>query len=67
MSAARLRDLLVPLAVFAAALLLWEAVVAWKAIPPYVLPAPSAILAKLIEDRELLFSSLLVTLGAGST
>ena len=44
-------------------LLLWEAVVAWKAIPPYVLPAPSAILAKLIEERELLFSSLPVTLG----
>lgn len=63
MSAARLRDIVVPLAVFAAVLLLWEAVVAWKAIPPYVLPAPSAILAKLIEERELLFSSLLVTLG----
>jgi NitT/TauT family transport system permease protein len=56
-------EIAVPLAVFAAALGLWEWIVAANAIPPYVLPAPSAILAKLIEDRELLFSSLLVTLG----
>ncbi|MGJ0391945.1 MAG: ABC transporter permease [Methylocystis sp.] len=56
-------EIAIPLAVFAAALGLWEWIVAANAIPPYVLPAPSAILAKLIEDRELLFSSLLVTLG----
>ncbi|WP_442756333.1 ABC transporter permease [Methylocystis sp. JAN1] len=59
----KLRDIAIPLAVFAAALGFWEWIVAWKAIPPYVLPAPSAIFTKLIEDRELLFSSLLVTLG----
>lgn len=59
----RLRDIGVPLAVFAAALAAWEAIVAWKAIPPYILPAPSAIAAKLVEDRDLLFSSLMVTLG----
>jgi NitT/TauT family transport system permease protein len=59
----RLRDVSVPLVVFAAALGLWEWIVAWKTIPAYVLPAPSAIFAKLIEDRALLFSSLLVTLG----
>ena len=59
----KLRDIAVPLAVFAAALGAWEASVAWKAIPPYILPAPSTIFAKLIEDRDLLFSSLLVTLG----
>lgn len=57
------RDLLVPLAVFAAALGLWQWIVVARSIPPYVLPAPSTIFAKLIEDRELLFSSLLVTLG----
>lgn len=59
----KLRDIAIPLAVFAAALCAWEGVVAWKEIPPYVLPAPSAIAAKLIDDRDLLFSSLLVTLG----
>lgn len=58
-----LRDVAIPLAIFAAALGLWEAVVAARNIPPYILPAPSAIFAKLIEDRELLFSSLWVTLG----
>jgi NitT/TauT family transport system permease protein len=59
----KLRDTLVPLGVFAAALLLWQWIVVAKNIPPYVLPAPSAIFTKLIEDRVLLFSSLMVTLG----
>ncbi|MCC3244781.1 ABC transporter permease [Methylocystis sp. WRRC1] len=58
-----LRDIVVPLAVFAAALGAWEWIVVHESIPPYILPAPSAIFAKLIEDRELLFSSLWVTLG----
>jgi NitT/TauT family transport system permease protein len=51
-----------PLAVFAAFLGLWEAAVRWREIPDYVLPAPSLIAAKLVEDRELLLSSLCVTL-----
>jgi NitT/TauT family transport system permease protein len=59
----KLRDAVIPLAVFLAFLGLWEWIVAAKNIPPYVLPAPSAIFAKLIEDRALLFSSLAVTLG----
>lgn len=58
-----LRDVALPLAVFAAVIAAWEAIVRARNIPAYILPAPSAILAKLIEDRELLFSSLLVTLG----
>ncbi len=58
-----LRDVALPLSVFAAALVAWEAVVALRGIPAYILPAPSAIFAKLVEDRELLFSSLMVTLG----
>lgn len=60
---AALRQALAPLIVFALALAAWEALVALKHIPAYVLPAPSAIAAKLVEDRALLFSSLLVTLG----
>lgn len=59
----KLRDVAIPLAVFAAALGLWEWIVAAKGVPPYVLPAPSAIFAKIVEDRDLLFSSLLITLG----
>ncbi|MCX7900189.1 MAG: ABC transporter permease [Methylocystis sp.] len=63
LSSSTFRDIGVPLAVFALALVAWEAIVWWKAIPRYILPAPSAIVAKLAEDRELLFSSLLTTLG----
>lgn len=59
----KFREALVPLLVFAGALGLWEWIVAVRHIPPYVLPAPSVIFFKLIEDRALLFSSLLVTLG----
>jgi NitT/TauT family transport system permease protein len=59
----KLRDAIVPLLVFAAALGLWEWIVAVKQIPPYVLPAPTVIFAKLVTDRALLFSSLMVTLG----
>lgn len=59
----KLRDAVFPLAVFAAALAGWEWIVAAKQIPPYVLPAPTVIFAKLVDDRALLFSSLIVTLG----
>jgi NitT/TauT family transport system permease protein len=57
------RDIALPLAVFATALGAWEAIVAAKEIPPYILPSPSVIASKLVEDRDLLFSSLWVTLG----
>ncbi len=59
----RLRDAIIPLLVFLLTLGVWEAIVDYKNIPPYILPAPSVIAAKLVEDRALLFSSLLVTLG----
>jgi NitT/TauT family transport system permease protein len=58
-----LRDAGVPIVVFLIALAAWEAIVRIKGLPPYILPAPSLILAKLVEDRALLFSSLMVTLG----
>jgi NitT/TauT family transport system permease protein len=58
-----LRDVALPFAVFAAAVAAWEVIVRTQNVPPYILPAPSTILVKLYEDRELLFSSLLVTLG----
>lgn len=56
-------DVVIPCAVFIASLLAWEAIVNIKNIPVYILPAPSAIFTKLVEDRALLLSSLLVTLG----
>jgi NitT/TauT family transport system permease protein len=56
------RDALLPLAVLAAALAAWEALVRVFDIPTYVLPAPSVVAQTLVKDREILFSSLLVTL-----
>jgi NitT/TauT family transport system permease protein len=40
----------------------WEGAVWYFAVPPYVLPGPSAIARALVEDWPLLSSSLLVTL-----
>lgn len=55
--------IMLPMAVMAASVALWEAVVRLKGIPPYVLPAPSLVAATLISDWPVLFSSLLVTLA----
>jgi len=54
--------ILPPIAVFAAFLAAWEAVVRMNDIPAYVLPSPSAVLSTLIADWGILFQSLLVTL-----
>lgn len=53
---------LLPLGVLAALILGWEAVVELNDLPPYVLPAPDAVLATLVKDRAVLFASMLVTL-----
>ncbi|HMK91336.1 MAG TPA: ABC transporter permease subunit [Methylocystis sp.] len=61
-----LRDLVAaaapPLAAFAFSLALWEALVVHYDIPPYVLPAPSVIFAKLVADRDLMLASSASTL-----
>ena len=54
--------LLLPLAVFAAALAAWEMYVRLKGVPPYVLPAPSLIATTLVADWPILQASLLTTL-----
>ena len=41
-----------PLAVFALAIAAWEAIVAWREIPPYILPAPSLTPACPIESAS---------------
>ena len=58
----RILRIVLPIVVLALVLLIWEAVVRIKNIPPYVLPAPSLILQTLVSDWALLFQSLLVTL-----
>ena len=51
-----------PVVVLVAGVGLWELVVRLNDIKPYVLPAPSAVLATLIRDWDVLFQSLLTTL-----
>jgi NitT/TauT family transport system permease protein len=51
-----------PVLVFTAAILAWEAIVRIDAIPPYILPAPSLIATTLVKDWGILSVSLLVTL-----
>jgi NitT/TauT family transport system permease protein len=54
--------LILPLAVFAAALAGWEAYVRLQGVPPYILPAPSLIAATMVSDWPILWASLLTTL-----
>lgn len=54
--------LLAPIAIGVLFLAVWEAVVRLQGIPPYILPAPSAIAQSLWTDGPSLFGSLLVTL-----
>ena len=53
---------LLPIAVLALGVLLWELVVRAGNIPPYVLPNPWLVFSTLISDRAVLLASLLVTL-----
>jgi NitT/TauT family transport system permease protein len=60
--ALRVVRFVLPAVVFAAVLVAWELVVRIKGIPPYVLPAPSAIFVTLIDDWAVLSQSLATTL-----
>jgi NitT/TauT family transport system permease protein len=58
----RAARLLAPLAVGIMFLAAWEAIVRVEGIPPYILPAPSAVAQSLLADGPSLLGSLLVTL-----
>ncbi|ABE61318.1 binding-protein-dependent transport systems inner membrane component [Nitrobacter hamburgensis X14] len=58
-SAARV---LLPVAVLAAGVLVWDLVVRINGIPPYVLPGPMLVAATLVQDWPILWQSLLTTL-----
>jgi NitT/TauT family transport system permease protein len=58
----RVLRVLLPIAVLALAVALWELAVRVGGIPPYVLPSPWLVFTTLVSDRELLLASLLVTL-----
>jgi NitT/TauT family transport system permease protein len=51
-----------PVAVLALGLWLWDRVVVWNGIPHYILPGPGLVLQTLVEDWPILSSALLVTL-----
>jgi NitT/TauT family transport system permease protein len=58
----RLIRILLPVVVLAAGIAAWEFVVRFYAIPPYVLPAPTAVFQTLVSDWPVLSQSLLTTL-----
>ena len=51
-----------PLTIMTLAILAWDRICVWNAIPHYILPRPGVVLQALVNDAGLLFSSLLVTL-----
>ncbi len=58
----RLLNIFVPLVLGVALLALWEGIVSARHIPPYVLPAPSAVARALFENFSSLMASLWSTL-----
>ena len=62
MTGERAWRIVAPLLIGALFLALWEAIARWRNIPPYILPAPSAVALSLWNDGPSLLGSLLVTL-----
>jgi len=60
--ARRIATYLLPAASLLVAFASWEATVRFNEIPPYILPAPSRVLATLVQDWPVLFEALLNTL-----
>jgi NitT/TauT family transport system permease protein len=63
MSGPALTRILAPLLLGVAVLIGWEALVALREIPPYILPGPSRIARSLIADWDTLAAALAVTLS----
>ena len=59
----RLVRILLPIAVLAAGVAVWELVVRLNHIPPYVLPGPVAVFKTLVQDWAVLSQSLATTLA----
>ena len=55
-------QVVLPIVVFALAVLAWDMLVRLNNIPPYVLPGPLLVFETLVEDRQILFDALGVTL-----
>lgn len=55
-------DVVAPVGVGIASLVLWEGLVRWLEVPPYLLPGPLLVLQTLLTEGDELFASLLITL-----
>ncbi len=64
LSPSGLREVLLPVAVLAGAVALWEAAVDLFSLPEYLLPAPSRIAASIAEEPALFVANALYTLQA---
>ncbi|MCI5078293.1 ABC transporter permease [Oricola sp.] len=51
-----------PILIMVLAIVMWDRICVWNEIPRYILPRPGEVLATLIADSGLLFSSLVTTL-----
>lgn len=58
----RIGKWVLPLGIMCLAIFLWDRIVVWNEIPHYILPRPGGVWRALVDDRALLFSSLLTTL-----
>jgi NitT/TauT family transport system permease protein len=58
----RMRRIVLPTAMLVLVLLIWDLIVRVNNIQPFVLPGPGLVFSTLIADRDILWSSLLVTL-----
>jgi NitT/TauT family transport system permease protein len=58
----RLLRMLLPIVVLAASIFLWDFLVRFYELPPYVLPGPRLVFTTLVADWKVLSASLLVTL-----
>lgn len=54
---------LAPLLTIVAGLVLWDRIVAWNAIPPYILPGPWLVAQTLVADAGLLWDDLVQTMS----
>jgi NitT/TauT family transport system permease protein len=62
----RLRRLLPPLTAFLLGVLVWDLVVRFGLVPPFLLPSPATLAARLVESRALLWPNTVATAGAAT-
>lgn len=58
----RMGSWLIPVITIIAGIVLWDRIVVWNEIPHYILPGPGLVFRTLVEDANILFASLRVTL-----